>query len=375
MRSDSEVLAQIASDVAEIKAAVNKGQSRHAESEPCRADLTPEAAREVVERWRKEREFRADLPPQRLRDVWTEWEERHSGLTDFRGNLYRGTFLDGTRDQWRPMTQLGGFKDPGLWHFRPHNTTWTHVERLAQEREAQIDAITTDLAAKDDSDVTDLRKLEGRVCKSFWNLIAGKANKERFTIPIGVPFRVIYAHPERESVMVEYDGNYGWIPPMQEVEVTGEPPRLNYRYSDVVLRGDVVASIRPESEAFTIATIRLKPLVSFKPERLAVSLSQSARWQSPTKISRAECLDLSHLTIMRIRVGDKDVVAEPMSAWGHQFGGLAWPAVRADSAIGITLAISNSVLDRALPPFGLTKGDLRWVAVRVSLILTGSKLR
>lgn len=136
MRSDSEALAQIASDVAEIKAAVNKGQSRQ-ESEPCRTDLTPEAAREVIEQWRKEREFRADLPPQRLRDVWTEWEERHSGLTDFRGDLYRGTFHDGTRDQWRPMTQLGYFKDPGLWHFRPHGATWEHVERLAQEREAQ----------------------------------------------------------------------------------------------------------------------------------------------------------------------------------------------------------------------------------------------
>lgn len=286
MRSDSEALAQIASDVAEIKAAVNKGQSRQ-ESEPCRADLTPEAAREVVERWR----------------------------------------------------------------------------------------IKADLAANGDSDVTDLRNLEGRVCKSPWNLIA-KANKGAFMIPIGVPFRVIYAHPERESVMVEYDGNYGWIPPMQEVEVISEPPRPNYRYSDVVLRADVVASIGPESEAFTIATIRLKPLVAFKPERLTVSLTQSARWQNPTKVSRAEFLDLGHLTIMRIRAGDKDVITEPMSVRSQSLGSeFAWPAVRADSEIEITLAISNSVLDRVLPPFGSTKGDLLWVAVRVSLILTGSKLR
>lgn len=362
MRSDSEALAQIASDVAEIKAAVKKGQSLHAESEPCRADLTPEAACDVVERWRKEREFRADLPPRRLRDVWPEWEERHCGLTEFRGDLYRGTFSNGDRDQWRRMTQLGGFKDP---YFRPHNATWTHVERLAQEREVRTDAsIKADLAARDNNDVTDLRKLEGRVCKSPWNVTA---NKGGFTIPIGMPFRVICAHPERATVMVEYDGNYGWISSMQEVETIGEP---------VVLRVDVVASIRPDSEAFTIVTTRLKPLVAFKPERLAVSLSQSGRWQTPTKISRAECLDLSHLTIMRIRAGDRDVITEPMSARSHSLGhGFAWPAVRVDSDVEITLAISNAVLDRVLPPFGLTKGDLRCVAVRVGLILTGSKLQ
>lgn len=303
MRSDSEVLSQIASDVAEIKAAVNSDQKRRTEPERC-ADLTPESACMVIERWRKDRGFRANLPPRLLRDVWMEWEERDCGLIDFRGDLYRGTFVDGTRDQWRSMTQLGGFKSPGLWYFRPHGATWEHVERLAQN---------------------------------------------------GI--------------------RYGWISAMQEVGVIDEPPRLNYRSSDVVLSADVVVRIRPESEAFTIATTRLKPLVAFKPERLAVSLSQSARWQNPTKILRAECLDLSHLTIMRIRSGDNDIITEPMSARSQSLGGgFAWPAVRADSEMEITLAISNSVLDSVQPPFGSTKGDFLWVSVRIGLLLTGSKL-
>ena len=367
MRSDSEVLAQIASDVAEIKAAVfGKGQAQ----EP----------------------FRAGLPPERLRKVWAEWEEKDSGLVDFRGNEYRGTMGDGTRDQrWRPMAELGGFADRNLWAFRPHGATWTHVERLAQEREAQerlLGTCTTCLSrsclcgaaqpkvAPTSENLTDLRKLVGGVCKPLRDVVALKANQERLLIPAGAPFLVKRALPARDDVIVQCCGIEGWLPAMQEVEVISEPPRLNYRYSDVVLRADVVVSIRPKSEAFTIATIRLKPLVAFKPERLTVSLTQSARWQNPTKVSRAEFLDLGHLTIMRIRAGDKDVITEPVSAQSQSLGGgFAWPAVRADSEIEITLAISKSVLDRALPPFGLTKGDLLWVAVRVSLILTGSKLR
>ena len=294
MRSDSEVLTQIASDVAEIKAAVNKGQSCHAESEPCRADLTPEAARGVVERWRKEREFRADLPPRRLRDVWAAWEERHCGLTDFRGDLYRGTFSNGARDQWRPMTQLGGFKDP---YFRPHGTTWTHVERLAQEREAQERLLGT--------------------C-------------------------------------------------------------MNYRYSDVVLRASLLTSISHESEAFTIATTRLKPLMAFKPERLALSESWFAIYRDRSTSPTVVQLGAEDLTIMRIRVGDKDVVVEPMSAWGHQFGGFSWPAVHADSEVEITLAVSKTVLDRVTVPLRLAESDppgFSAVWVTIGLSLAGSKLR
>lgn len=274
MRSDSEVLAQIASDVAEIKAAVfGKGQAQ----EP----------------------FRAGLPPERLRKVWAEWEEKGSGLIDFRGDKFRGTFGDGSRDhRWRPMAELGGFADAALWAFRPHGTTWTHVERLAQEREAQERLLGT--------------------C-------------------------------------------------------------MNYRYSDVVLRASLLTSISHESEAFTIATTRLKPLTAFKPERLALAESWFAiyrdRSTSPTVVQPGA----EDLTIMRIRVGDKDVVAEPMSAWGHQFGGgFAWPVVHADSEVEITLAVSKTVLDRVTVPLRLAESDppgFSAVWVTIGLILTGSKLR
>lgn len=65
---------------------------------------------------------------------------------------------------------------------------------------------------------TDLRKLAGKLCKSPWNLTA-RANEERFTIEGGVPFRILYAHPGWDTVMVECDRACGWIAAMQEIEV------------------------------------------------------------------------------------------------------------------------------------------------------------
>jgi hypothetical protein len=80
--------------------------------------------------------YRAGLPPERLRTAWAQWEEKDSGLVDFRGNEYRGTMGDGTRDQrWRPMAELGGFADRNLWAFRPHGATWARVEAMADEAE------------------------------------------------------------------------------------------------------------------------------------------------------------------------------------------------------------------------------------------------
>lgn len=80
--------------------------------------------------------YRAGLPPERLRKVWAEWEEKDSGLVDFRGNEYRGTMGDGSRDwRWRPMAELGGFADVKLWAFRPHSATWARVEAMADAAE------------------------------------------------------------------------------------------------------------------------------------------------------------------------------------------------------------------------------------------------
>lgn len=83
--------------------------------------------------------YRAGLPPERLRKVWAEWEEKDSGLVDFRGDEYRGTMGDGTRDQrWRPMAELGGFADRNLWALRPHGATWAEVEAKANEAERAV---------------------------------------------------------------------------------------------------------------------------------------------------------------------------------------------------------------------------------------------
>ena len=76
--------------------------------------------------------YRDGLPPEHLRAVWEAWEERESGLTDFRGTTYRGTFYSGKRAEWRPMAEITTWFDgsPG-WAFRPVGATWAEVEALA----------------------------------------------------------------------------------------------------------------------------------------------------------------------------------------------------------------------------------------------------
>lgn len=355
--------------------------------------ITPEAACRVVERWRKEREFRADLPPQRLRDAWTDWEERDSGLIDFRGDLYRGQFPDGTRDRWRPMAELGGFKDPGLWYFRPHGTTWAEVERLAHERDEASQRIgdsigvTKDTQPASDEDLTDLRKLDGRTCTSPYNLIA-KANSGRFTIPMGLPFRVVYSQPDRDNAMVECDGKYGWLSTTQEVDVL--PPkverivqqredaqgRLCATRQSVILTSCVSAAIDGRSKPFTVVSAQLRSHIEFKAERLTIARARSAHWRNGSTSKCGTTEPLEELTVMRIRVDGKDVTPGPTSAWGIEHGcNVAWPIVPAGGLVDVTFAISDVVLNCCAIPPGLSKRDLRYVWVELQVSLHGGVIQ
>lgn len=116
---------------------VAKMQASYAADQPAAMSLYADVhalLRETLEKQHAitKEHFRDGLPPEHLRAVWEAWEERDSGLTDFRGTEYKGSFVDGKRDKWRPMTEITTWFDgSSCWAFRPVGATWAEVEALA----------------------------------------------------------------------------------------------------------------------------------------------------------------------------------------------------------------------------------------------------